>query len=171
MKTYKDIDWSTWQPVEKATLLFAISDGQILLIHKKRGLGAGKVNGPGGRLDPGEHSRECAIREVQEEICVTPRDVRPCGELQFQFMDGHSIHGMVYRADGIDGEPQETDEAIPFWCPLADIPYGTMWMDDRLWFPLMLTGRYFIGRFLFDDDVMLGCEILPQAAPPAQSPF
>jgi len=34
--------------------LFVIRAGQMLLIHKKRGLGAGKINGPDGRLDLGE---------------------------------------------------------------------------------------------------------------------
>ncbi len=171
MQTYTDIDWTTWTPVERATLIFAMRDEQVLLIHKKRGLGAGKVNGPGGRLDPGETSAQCAVREMQEEVCVTPLNPRLCGELKFQFLDGHSIHGLIYRADGIDGEPQETDEAIPFWCPLSDVPYGRMWMDDRLWFPLMLNDRYFTSQYLFDDDTMLGCEIMPLPHPPAQPPF
>ncbi len=169
--TYQEMDWSTWKPVERATLIFVIRDQQVLLIHKKRGLGAGKINGPGGRLDPGETSAVCAVREVEEEVCVTPQNLRLCGELQFQFVDGHSIHGLIYRGDDIEGELAETDEAIPFWCPLDEIPYGKMWMDDRIWFPLMLTDRYFIGRFLFDDDLMLGCEILPQDAPPTEAPF
>jgi 8-oxo-dGTP diphosphatase len=171
MTPYQKMDWTCWQPVERATLLFAIRDDQVLLIHKKRGLGAGKINGPGGRLDPGETSAQCAVREVQEEVGVTPTTPRLCGELQFQFVDGHSIHGLVYRADDIEGDLQETDEAIPFWCPLTEIPYGKMWMDDRLWFPLMLENRYFTGRFLFDDDLMLGCEIIPHTAPPPTPPF
>ena len=74
-----EIDWTSWVPVEKATLLFVLRDGQILLIHKKTGLGAGKINGPGGRIDPGETPRQCAIREVQEELCVTPTGVREGG--------------------------------------------------------------------------------------------
>src|SRR5512136_179536 len=48
------IDWSRWEPTERANLCFVIRDGQILLIRKKRGLGAGKMNGPGGRLEAGE---------------------------------------------------------------------------------------------------------------------
>lgn len=171
MTRYTDVNWEEWKPVERATLLFVLRDEKILLIHKKRGLGAGKINGPGGRLDPGEDSLACAIREVQEELLVTPTGVRACGELQFQFLDGHSIHGLVYRASEIEGEPTETDEAIPEWFDLDDIPYGRMWMDDRIWFPLMLKDRYFTGRFLFNGDVMLGCEVFPHSAPPATLPF
>ena len=51
------------------TLLFVIRAGQILLIHKKRGLGAGKINGPGGRLHLGESPLHGAVREVKEELC------------------------------------------------------------------------------------------------------
>lgn len=59
-----DIDWITWVPQERATLLFVIRNGQVLCIRKKRGLGAGKINGPGGRIDPGESAEQAAIREV-----------------------------------------------------------------------------------------------------------
>ena len=51
MRTVNDIDWTTWQPQQRATLLFVIQGNQVLLIHKKRGLGAGNINGPGGRLE------------------------------------------------------------------------------------------------------------------------
>lgn len=39
-----------------ATLMFVIDEarGEVLLIRKKRGLGAGKINGPGGKIDPGK---------------------------------------------------------------------------------------------------------------------
>jgi 8-oxo-dGTP diphosphatase len=156
---YEEIDWSTWVPEQRATLLFVVRDGEILLIHKKRGLGAGKVNGPGGRIDPGESPLDCAIREVQEELLVTPRDVRKAGELRFQFVDGLSIHGYVFRAHQCDGDPQETDEATPLWTKLDAIPYEKMWADDRQWLPFLLDGTYFDGRFLFDGDDMLAYEI------------
>ena len=31
-----EIDWSRWEPVDRATLLFVIRDGEILLIRKKK---------------------------------------------------------------------------------------------------------------------------------------
>ena len=148
-----------WQPKERATLLFVLRDGQALLIHKKRGLGAGKINAPGGRLENGETPLAAAIRETQEEICVTPSGVQPAGELMFQFVDGFSIHGYVFTATGFEGEPRETDEAIPIWTPTDALPYHRMWADDRVWMPLLLQGRRFVGRFLFDGDLMLGCEV------------
>ena len=153
------VDWSRWKPQQRATLLFVLRDAEILLIHKKRGLGAGKINGPGGRIDAGETPLEAAIREVQEELRVTPVGVRQCGELRFQFLDGLSIHGYVFTATGCEGEPQETDEAIPIWAPIDEIPYPRMWADDRLWLPLMLEGHYFDGRFLFDGDDMRAYQI------------
>jgi len=158
-KHVSDIDWDAWTPTEKATLLFVVKDGQVLLIHKKRGLGAGKINGPGGRLEPGETPEEAAIREVQEELLVTPLNARRCGELKFQFVDGYSIHGYVFRADDCEGRPTETDEADPIWISLDQIPYDRMWADDRIWMPLMLEETPFEGHFIFDGDHMLDYEL------------
>jgi len=150
-----DIDWETWSPSDRATLLFVIRDGEILLIRKKRGLGAGKINGPGGRIESGESPLEAAIREVQEEVGVTPTDIRARGELSFQFVDGYGIHVHVFSATGCRGEVRESDEAVPIWTPLGEIPYHEMWADDVIWLPWMLDGKRFTGRFLFDGDAML----------------
>ena len=60
-----DVDWARWAPRDTATLLFVVrassaqgahGEREVLLIRKKRGLGAGKINGPGGRLEPDETS-------------------------------------------------------------------------------------------------------------------
>jgi len=161
-RTVAEIDWAHWQPVDKGTLLFVVQDRQILLIRKKRGLGAGKINGPGGRLDDGESPLECAIREVGEELCVRPSGIREGGQLLFQFVDGYSIHVWVFRADDVAGTPEETDEASPLWVDLDAIPYEQMWPDDEIWLPLLLERRPFHGRFVFDGDHMLDYELTDQ---------
>jgi 8-oxo-dGTP diphosphatase len=150
-----DVDWQTWEARDLATLVFVVREGQILLIRKKRGLGAGKINGPGGRLERGESPLDCAVREVKEELRTTPTGLEMCGENRFQFVDGYSIHVYVLRARGCDAEPQETEEAAPIWTPTERIPYEEMWEDDELWLPLVLRGRRFSGRFIFDGDAML----------------
>lgn len=159
------IDWSTWTAVDPATLVFVIRDGEILLIRKKRGLGAGKVNGPGGRLEIGETPLQAAVREVQEELLVTPTGLDHRGELRFQFVDGYSIHVHVYSATDCDGKASETEEAIPLWTALDAIPYDEMWADDRIWLPLMLAGKRVDGRFIFDGDRMLDHRVEVAAEP------
>jgi 8-oxo-dGTP diphosphatase len=154
------IDWRCWQPVDRATLLFVIRDGHILLIRKKRGLGAGKINGPGGRLHDGETPLEAAVREVEEELRVTPTEPSWCGEHRFQFVDGYSLHVDVFTASDCVGEPEETEEARPLWTPTHAIPYEEMWEDDRLWVPLMLSGQHFSGKYIFDGDTMLDHEVV-----------
>ncbi len=153
------VSWDAWVPKERATLLFVLDAGRILLIHKKTGLGAGKINGPGGRIEAGESPHDAAVREVREELCATPTGVRPCGELSFQFTDGYSLHGFVFTATGISGELCETREAAPLWTPITEIPYDRMWADDKLWFPLMLAGRSFRGFFVFAGDAMLEARV------------
>ncbi len=158
-KNVDDVDWEHWTPVERATLMFVIQDGRILLIHKKRGFGKGKINGPGGKIELGETPLECAIRETQEELCITPTGIKDAGRLHFQFVDGFSIHGYVFTATGFEGTPSETDEAIPLWFPLDDLPFDRMWEDDHTWFPHMLAGRHFSGRYIFEGDRMLDLTI------------
>jgi 8-oxo-dGTP diphosphatase len=154
-----EIDWANWRAEDPATLLFVVKGGSILLIRKKRGLGAGKINGPGGKLEPGEPPLEGAVREAQEELRITPVGVRYSGDNRFQFVDGYSIHVHVFKADDFLGEPTETDEALPLWAPLDRIPYDEMWEDDRLWLPLVLEEVPFSGRYVFEGDVMLDHEL------------
>ena len=148
-----------WQATDIATLLFVLKDEDVLLIRKKRGLGAGKINGPGGKLEPGETPRQCAIREVREELCISVLDTYACGELRFQFTDGYSIHVHVFTSTRFEGEPAETDEAVPMWFRRSDIPYAEMWADDRIWLPRVLDGSTVNGKFIFSKDILLSHEV------------
>jgi 8-oxo-dGTP diphosphatase len=165
IRALADVDWARWTPTDRATLLFVVQDDRVLLIRKKRGLGAGKINAPGGRIEPGEAALAGAIREVQEELCVTPTGVTEVGELSFQFADGYALHARVFRASGFVGTPAETDEAIPLWSRLDAIPFSEMWADDALWIPLMLEHERFSGRFVFDADAMLDHRLDVDVAP------
>src|ERR1700722_15867479 len=91
VKTIVGIDWSSWQPRELATLCFIRQEGRVLMIRKKRGLGAGKINGVGGRLEKGETPLEGIIREAKEELGSTLLDPLKRGELHFEFLDGYSL--------------------------------------------------------------------------------
>ncbi|NLB69863.1 MAG: 8-oxo-dGTP diphosphatase [Lentisphaerae bacterium] len=153
---YNSFDWESWKPEEEATLLFTFDDaGRVLLIHKKGGLGKGKINGPGGRLEPGETPMEAAIRETNEEVGINIEKAEFCGKLMFHFTDGYELLGHVFKSHEWSGVPVETDEALPEWFDITKIPYERMWEDDRYWFPLMLEGVVFTGKFIFNGDDML----------------
>jgi len=152
-------DWNCWKPRERAVLCFIVEGDQVLLILKKRGLGGGKINAPGGKIEPGETAWEAAIRESQEEVGLTPHDPEARGVVCFQFTDGYSLHCTVFTARGCSGTPVETDEARPFWNAIDTIPYHEMWEDDHIWLPLLMRGETFYGRFHFEGEKMLSHEL------------
>ena len=155
----KDVDWENWVPQEKAVIVYIKDNDNLILIHKKTGLGAGKINAPGGRIEKGETPEEAAVRECIEEIGLTPLNIKRGAELSFIFKDGYSLFGYVFFTDSYEGRLIETDEAEPFLCSLDNIPYDKMWEDDILWLPDALAGNYVKGRFIFDSDKMLSKKI------------
>jgi 8-oxo-dGTP diphosphatase len=157
--TVEEVDWEAWEPSETAVLCYVISDGQVLLINKKTGLGKGLVNAPGGRIEEGESPAEAAVRELQEEVGITPIEPYEVGRLSFLFTNGFSLSGRVFFAERYRGEPRESDEADPFWVPIDKIPYEKMWEDDRVWLPKALAGSYIEGRFIFEEEKMLSMKI------------
>ncbi len=125
------------------------------MIRKKRGLGAGKINGVGGRLEDGESPLEGILRETREELGITLIDPINRGELHFQFLDGYSLFCTVFVASRFDGTPIETDEAEPLWFEIQELPFDEMWEDDKLWLPQALAGISFRGFFVFDGERMV----------------
>lgn len=160
------MDWEAWSPEIEATLLFVRVDGRLLLIHKKRGIGAGKLNGAGGKVDRGETPLEAAVREFEEELLARPVEPRKGGEVAFHVSDGTAILIHVFLAEALEGEPRETDEAVPHWVPADAIPYDRMWEDDRHWLPLLLAGRRFEARALFEGDTLVSCEVFERSDAP-----
>ena len=147
------INWDSWVPEIRATLMFVVRGCEVLLIEKLRGIGSGKINGPGGKIDPGETPLQAAIRETQEELHVTPINPVKMGELFFAMTDLPDIHCHVFMAREFEGTPTATDEAVPRWTRIDRLPLELMWEDDQYWLPQILEeGRTFMGRFQFEGE-------------------
>lgn len=152
--------WEQFQPTETAVLCFVRDHEHVLLIHKQRGLGKGKINGPGGRVEAGETPEAAAIRETREEVGLIVYELEHSAELQFTFVDGYALRVLVFQSAEFEGNAVETPEAVPFWTRVDEIPYEKMWADDKLWLPHVLDHRTTRGRFLFDGDQMLASEVV-----------
>jgi 8-oxo-dGTP diphosphatase len=144
-----------WRPDYVGTLVFIRRDGQVLLIRKKRGHGAGKINGPGGKLDPGETPLAGALRETLEEVGVRVLDAELRGRFSFVDLSAPQWFGYVFVATQFSGSPHPTDEADPAWYALDALPFDQMWEDDRFWLPRVLNGESLEGEFLFDGGRLL----------------
>lgn len=132
------------------------ADGKILLGRKRRGMGFGKWNGFGGKIEAGETMRECAARELFEEssLRVRPEALIPAGDLYFhQPSDPQWSHaGVVYFAQDWEGTPHLSEEMEPRWFSPAEFPYEEMWMADRIWLPMILSGKKIRGTIYFAED-------------------
>ncbi len=63
--------------------------------------------------------------------------------------------GYVFVAWTFSGTPAATDEADPFWCPIARIPYSRLWQADSMWLPDVLRGRCVVADFLIHEDAVI----------------
>lgn len=143
--------------MKPTTLCFPINDdGEILLGMKKRGFGAGKYNGFGGKVEGEESFRECACREMLEEVSLMAdySSLEMIAFLNFVFpYDEDSNHiCYVYVVKDFEGFPLESEEMKPCWFSMDRMPYDEMWAGDRSWLPQVLAGNKLIGEIIFAED-------------------
>ena len=143
------------------TLLIIHKDDKVLLGFKKRGFGVGKWNGFGGKVNDGESIENAAKRELFEESGLTVSHLEKIGVLDFSWVAsakalvnqvGQILQVHIFKVVDFFGQPQETEEMKPQWFNIDAIPFESMWVDDKYWFPLFLAGKKFKGAFVFNSD-------------------
>lgn len=150
-----------WSADLTGTLCFVVDGDRVLLIHKKTGHGAGLINGPGGKLEPGETPLQCAVRETLEETCVQAKNLQLAGRFKFVDRVASQWFGYIFVARAHEGEARETAEGAPVWVGIDELPFDRMWPDDRYWLPRVLAGEVLEGEFLFDDGRLLTHRLRP----------
>lgn len=144
--------------MREATICLLIKEEQnnkeLLLAMKKRGFGMGKWNGVGGKIDPEKGDKnidDTAIRETEEEIGVKVKDLEKVAVLKFYFPYkqawNQNVH--VFLVKNWQGEPSESEEMLPKWFKIEEIPFKEMWDDDKFWLPRVLEGKKLKAEFIF----------------------
>lgn len=141
--------------LRNSTLLFLVRKKEnkiceICLAMKKRGFGAGRWNGVGGKVEK-EKTEAAAKREAKEEINVSIKNCQKIAELAFFFPHSQDWNQLVhvYLAPEWEGEPAESEEMNPKWFSIDEIPFDSMWPDDIFWLPEVLKGNLVKGVFEF----------------------
>lgn len=151
--------------MKQATLCLLVKEDQedkkILLAMKKRGFGKGKWNGVGGKLDSVKGDKsiiDAVIREAEEEIGVKVKELEKVAILNFRFPYisqkerekwDQDVH--IFLVKNWEGEPIESEEMLPKWFSLTEIPFNEMWDDDKFWLPHILKGKKLKAQFVFEE--------------------
>ena len=149
--------------MKQLTLLFLVQGDEVLLAMKKRGFGAGRWNGVGGKLDAGETVEQALVRECQEEIGVTPTQFVKVADITFdEYHAGERSYMQVhaFTCQEWEGDPTESEEMAPQWFKKTELPFDDMWPDDPYWLPEVLAGKKLKATFVLDEhDVITSHDI------------
>jgi 8-oxo-dGTP diphosphatase len=160
-----------------ATLCYVRANGQTLMMHriKKQGdMHAGKWNGLGGKLLPGETPEQCAIREVQEESGLTLINPVWRGLLTFPaFNQNEDWYAFVFVGQHFTGELIDSAEGVLAWIDDDQLLALNLWAGDRVFLPWLDQEHFFSGQFLYEDGELISHNVVfygPQGVIPAVQP-
>lgn len=142
-----------------ATLCYLKHEGKTLMLHRVKKAGdihAGKWNGLGGKLEPGESPEQCVIREVREEAGLNIENPRYHGLLVFADFKGEDWYVWVFTAEQFTGELTESAEGRLAWVPDEEILSLPLWPSDRVFLPWLAQAHIFSARFQYDGEEMCG---------------
>jgi 8-oxo-dGTP diphosphatase len=142
-----------------ATLCYVKKNGKTLMIHrnkKQNDVHAGKWNGLGGKVEPGETPEECVIREIFEESGLRIRNPRLSGLITFpKFAHGEDWYAYVFIAREFSGELIDSPEGQLAWVEdnkLMDLPF---WEGDYIFLPWLEDNRFFSAKFSYRDGQLI----------------
>ena len=141
-----------------SVLCYAVRDGRVLMMHRRKQPNLDLWTAPGGKLEWDEAPHETCVREMHEETGLTVVDptlraviteVSPSEDYQWMMF--------VYVAHQFDGEVGETHEGDLAWVPIVALPDLPTPQADRIFGPLVLDGddRVHQMKFIYDEEIRL----------------
>ncbi|MCA9425692.1 MAG: 8-oxo-dGTP diphosphatase, partial [Candidatus Omnitrophica bacterium] len=122
----------------------------------------GKWNGLGGKLEPGESPEECVIREVFEESGLRLIEPEFRGILTWPKFDGvEDWLAFVFAGEKFTGTLKDSSaEGDLRWVREADLFDLELWEGDRIFLKWFLEGRFFSGKFIYEDGKLVDHQVV-----------
>jgi 8-oxo-dGTP diphosphatase len=97
------------------------ADGRVLVAHRDAARHeGGKLEFPGGKVEPDESAQQALARELVEEIGVRPNASEPLLRLRHDYAD-RAVELIVFRVSDWDGEPHGAEGQPLEWLAPAEL--------------------------------------------------
>jgi 8-oxo-dGTP diphosphatase len=147
-----------------ATLCYVQRAGRTLMLHrikKENDIHAGKWNGLGGKLEPGETPEACAIREIREESGLLVRNPRLRGVLTFPaFAHDEDWYAFVFTVTEFSGELIDSPEGVLAWIDDDKLSELNLWPGDHIFLSWLRQERFFSGKFAYVDGELVHHDVV-----------
>lgn len=141
-----------------ATLCYVKANGRTLMLHrikKPADMHAGKWNGLGGKLLPGETPEQCVIREIEEESGLKLTKPRWRGILTFPaFSADEDWYVFLFVAQEFTGHLIDSDEGVLRWIDDDKLLDLNLWAGDKIFLQWLDQERFFSGQFIYKDGAL-----------------
>jgi 8-oxo-dGTP diphosphatase len=129
-------------------------------IKKQNDMHAGKWNGLGGKLEPGETPEECAIREIQEESGLLVTNPLLKGFLTFPMFDGlQDWYAFVFLITQFEGQLIDSQEGVLRWVPDDELLDLNLWPGDLIFIPWLERAGFFSAKFIYQDGALIDHQV------------
>lgn len=151
-------------------LVFLTRGDEVLLLRGAldKKLWAGKYNGLGGHIEPGETPHQAAIREVEEEAGLTPTALALRAVIHVTLNAAPGVLFFVFTGAASPGKLRASTEGAPVWVARADVASLPLVADLPELLPRVLeTGPLIYGNYTFSAD---GLQMTFESPPNSRMP-
>lgn len=148
--------------IEVAVAVIQRGDGRLLMTRRQAGQDfAHHWEFPGGKQEAQETPRQALVRELQEEVDITPTEVEPLITIPWQYAH-KAVRLTVWRVTDWQGAPQAREGQAMAWLTLAEVMALPLPPANRgILQALCLPDRYAItGSFADEADLLAGIDRL-----------
>ncbi len=141
------------------TLVYALRDGQVLMMHRRKEPNLGQWTAPGGKIELHESPAECAVRELREEtglvalgrpeLRIIATEVSPLPDWQWLMF--------IYLVRQFTGEITAGAEGDLAWIPVDQVLQLPIPQADAIFYPFVVGNSPgpIAMKFTYDADLKL----------------